>query len=342
MKKKAKLAGVATIAFLFAGCQNTENIATDENIEPVKEESQGENTSSDEEVQETKENNDQNSPTHEKESAEDNADVYGETQATPNYFIDTHTYSTKTDFLTAFSIEREENQDFSPAERLKTSLIENDPTAQGILDSLSEITVDWPTLYINFNVEDPQLSTTSAISGLFYDSLFGISDLYGIEEIVFSNPDGERNITVAERLVDAPIVIEDERERGLSRGYYTIYDTDLEETLFLSGGELEEPVATDNGEPFTFPETLEAMSAVEKEDAFYASAIVEGLEIGSASLKNGVATVQYTMDEEIITEADRIVFDRAIQLAALDFHAREVRLINDTLQEISMYPLVGQ
>lgn len=374
MKKKTKFVGIAAITFLLAGCQDAENEESNQNTQPVEEESQSEGTSDDKEVRETEGNNNQNSndmDTDENEdtnnnnedfgkdsnkdsdnndteqestneSTDNDSDIYGETQVTSNYFIDSHTYSAKTEFLTAFSIKRKGNQDFSPTERLETSLIENDPTAQDILGTLSNITVDWPTLYIKFNAEGTQLSTTTAISSLFYDSLLGISDLYGIEEIVFSNPDGERSITVAERMVDQPIIIEDERERGLSRGYYTIYDKELEQTLFLSGGELEEPVANENGEPLSFPETVEAMSTVDKEGAFYASAMVEGLEVDSASLKNGVAAVQYTMDEKVVTEADRIVFENAIQLAALDFHAWKVRLINDTSQEIITYPLVGQ
>jgi hypothetical protein len=114
------------------------------------------------------------------------------------------------------------------------------------------------------------------------------------------------------------------------------------ETLFLSGGELEEQVVDENGEPLSFPEMVESMHTVDREDAFYASAIVEGIELVHASIENGHATVHYSMDEDIVTEADRIVFENAIQLAALDFHAWEVRLINDTVQESVTYPLVGQ
>lgn len=132
----------------------------------------------------------------------------------------------------------------------------------------------------------------------------GISGLYGIEEVSFLNPNGEEDIIVAESPIDQPILIE--KERGLTRGYYTIYDEDSEQTFFLPGGVLEEQVENESGEPLTFPETIDAMGSVKSED--------------------GVATVQYTMDEELVTEFDQIVFENAIQLAALDFHAAEVHL----------------
>ncbi|MFP3648272.1 hypothetical protein, partial [Paraburkholderia sp. SIMBA_054] len=91
-----------------------------------------------------------------------------------------------------------------------------------ILESYAELTVDMPKLKVKFIEQDGgALSTTSAQTTFFYGSLFGISDLYGIEEIVFTNPEGEENFTVAQRLVDKPLIVEE--ERGISRGYYTIY-----------------------------------------------------------------------------------------------------------------------
>ncbi|MCP3032482.1 hypothetical protein LF817_14235 [Halobacillus sp. A1] len=147
-------------------------------------------------------------------------------------------------------------------------------------------------------------------------------------------------MTVAERAVDETTSVKDERD--FTRGYYTMYDEELEETLFLPGGELEEPVVNENDEPLSFPETIEAMGSIENRDAFYSSAIVEGIQIVDSSITNGVATVQYTMDEDIVTEADQVVLENAIQLAALDFHAWEVVIMNDTLMESSTYPLIGQ
>ncbi|MGD7024659.1 hypothetical protein ACQCVK_18915 [Rossellomorea vietnamensis] len=348
MKKITRIAGMASIAFLLVSCQNSENGATGQDAETVDENSQDSAVTEDTDELETEgtseENSTEDEDTEEESSndddGDDNSDTYGGAQITPNYFIDSHPYDTGTEFLTAYTITREEGENLSPEERLKTSLIENDPSEQEILGSFTEISAEWPRLQVHFNVEGNQLSTTSAQTTLFYDSLVGISDFYGIEEINFTNPDGEEDIIVAQSPIDKPIIIKN--ERGLSRGYYTIYDKDTEQTLFLPGGDLDEQVENENGEPLSFPETVEAMGTVENEDTFYSSAIVEGLEIVSASLQNGNATVQYTMDEETITEADRTVFENAMQLAALDFNAWEIRLVNDTAQEIRTYPLVGQ
>jgi hypothetical protein len=348
VKKITRIAGMASIAFLLVSCQNSEDGAADQDTETVDENSQNEAVTEDTDELATEGTNDENSTDQEdmeeessnEDDGDDNSDTYGGAQITPDYFIDSHPYDTGTEFLTAFTITREEEENLSPEERLKTSLIENDPSEQEILGSFTEISAEWPKLQVHFTEEGNQLSTTSAQTTLFYDSLVGISNLYGIEEITFTNPDGEEDIIVAQSPIDEPIIIKD--ERGLSRGYYTIYDKDTEQTLFLSGGDLDEQVENENGEPLSFPETVEAMGTVENEDTFYSSAIVEGLEVVSASLENGNATVQYTMDEETITEADRTVFENAMQLAALDFNAWEIRLINDTAQEIRTYPLVGQ
>ncbi|MGM0845034.1 MAG: hypothetical protein ACQEUT_08660 [Bacillota bacterium] len=345
MKKIIKIAGMASIAFLLISCQNSENGATGQGDEQVDENSQDAAVTEDADELETEGTSDENSTEEEdmeEESSneDEDSDTYGGAQITPNYFIDSHPYDTGTEFLTAYTIKREAEENLSPEERLKMSLIENDPSEQEILGSFTEISAEWPKLQVHFNEEGNQLSTTSAQTTLFYDSLVGISNLYGIEEISFTNPDGEEDIIVAQSPIDKPIIVKD--ERGLSRGYYTIYDKDTEQTLFLPGGDLDEQVENENGEPLSFPETVEAMGTVENEDRFYSSAIVEGLEVVSASLENGNATVQYTMDEENITEADRIVFENAMQLAALDFKAWEIRLINDTAQEIRTYPLVGQ
>ncbi|MFC3418658.1 hypothetical protein ACFOLA_04100 [Salinicoccus hispanicus] len=374
MKSLVGMVGVIFVALLLSGCQDTENEAVDQNVDAVDESSQdgvsseGEeavedseenkneetqeepsggsssSTSNDEQSEETEENNDGNSDSEEveeessDEAAGNHSDDYEDVQMTPYYFIDSHTYLTETDYLTAYSISRDETQGSSLGDRLEQSLKESDPSEQEILASFTNMTVEWPELTVNFNEEGTHLSTTSAQTTFFYESLFGISNLYGIEEITFTNPDGEEDISVAQRLVDAPMIIEE--ESGLARGYYTIYDVDLEQTVFIPGGQVGEQIADEAGEPFSFPETVEAMATVDSEGASHDSAIVEGLEVVETSFEDGVATVQYTLDEEIGTEADRIVFENAIQLAALDFKAREVRLINDTLQESVTYPLI--
>lgn len=257
------------------------------------------------------------------------------------YVLHSHLIDEDQAFYTAFSINRNESEEVKLLEeQLLNSLAESDPSEQDILNSYTDLSVESQKLTVQFNEEGNHLSTTTAQTTLFYDSLFGISDLYGIKEIVFLHPDGGTDIIVAEREVNDPLVVEE--ERGATRGYYTVYDEALEETLFLSGGALEEQVVNEAGELLSFSETVEKMATIDKEDAFYASAVVKGIDIVNATLGNGMASVQYTMDEDMVTEADRVVFENAIQLAALDFHASKVELVNDTLQEHVRYPLIEE
>ncbi|SES41217.1 hypothetical protein [Salipaludibacillus aurantiacus] len=364
MKKMTEIAGCISAAFLIVGCQNSEDGSEDLNDESVDESSADEyNLDENEELENNGEENgsnenkgeeslteaDENGNKENEEDAidetdENDSDAYAGTQETPDYLIGSQYIEAEVDgivqFYTAFSIKRDGDEQLSHEESIEMSLNDGDLSEQDILSSYADISVEWPKLHIHFNEDGNELSATSAQSGLFYDSLLGISDLYGIEEVLFFNPEGENDIIVAERGIDEPLIVQN--ERGLTRGYYTIYDEDLEETLFLAGGELDEQVEDESGEPLSFPETVEAMHSIDREDAFYSSAIVEGMEIVNSSMENGIATVQYTAEEEVVTEADLIVFENAMQLAALDFHAWEVRLINDTTKELITYPLVGQ
>ncbi|MBM7621623.1 hypothetical protein JOC95_003512 [Bacillus tianshenii] len=370
MGKMTKISGLFTAAFLIAGCSssgeetnsqtadpaenetvvsqeingNTEenaedNVESDVNIdteEGTSDDGDAENVDASEET--GKSNEEETGTSNEKGS---DTEVYGGAQLNPNYFIDTKVINQPDRFYIAYAIDRdrEKEQMGPPEQRLETSLFNNDPSEQDILSSYADLTLERPNLYVEFNQEGNELAATSAQSLLFYESLFGISDFYGVEYITFLNPDGEQRITVAERTVDDTIVVKN--ERGETRGYYAVYDKELEETLFIAGGELGEQVVNESGEPLSFPETIEKMRSVEA-DMFYSSAIVEGIEIVNSSITNDVAKVQYTMDENEVTDADRTVFENAIQLAALDFHAWEVELINDTLKESRTYPLVGQ
>lgn len=150
----------------------------------------------------------------------------------------------------------------------------------------------------------------------------------------------KKDIIVAERSVTNPIVVKDERD--FTRGYYTVYDKESEATFFLPGAELEEQIVNENDEPLSFPETIEAMGTINNEDTFYGTAIVDGIKVVDTSIKKGVASVKYEMDEDKVTADDRTVFEKAIQLAALDFNAQEVELRNDTFKENNTYPLIEQ
>ncbi|MCM3620121.1 hypothetical protein M3936_21385 [Sutcliffiella horikoshii] len=360
MGKMTKIAGLIVFAFLITGCQSSGEVinsqtsedsenesaesvesndgSTEDNVESDNNTDAEDGTSGDGNVENEADTSDEAGNSNGDES---NTDVYAGAQLNPNYFIDTQVINQPDRFYIAYAIDRdrEKEQMIPPEQRLEMSLFNNDPSEQDILRSYTDLTADWPNLYIEFNQEGNELAATSAQNRLFYESLFGISALYGVEYITFLNPDGEQRITVAERTVDDTVVVKD--ERGPTRGYYAVYIKELEKTFFIAGGELDEQVVNESGEPLSFPETIEKMRSV-KADMFYSSAIVEGIEILDSSITNGVATVQYTMNEDIVTEADRIVFENAIQLTALDFHAWEVKVLNDTLKESNTYPLIGQ
>ncbi|AJD89580.1 hypothetical protein JMA_02630 [Jeotgalibacillus malaysiensis] len=163
MYKIIKIAGVAFIALLLASCQNNENEATEQDMQPADEDTQQEESSIDQ--QETE--NDPLEKEEEESEADSGSDSYEETEASPDYFIDTYIYSGETEFFTAFTINREEDQSTSPEERLKKSLVENDPSEQGILRSFTEMMVEWPRLQVHFTEEGNQLSTTTAQSNFF-------------------------------------------------------------------------------------------------------------------------------------------------------------------------------
>lgn len=322
MREVTAMAGMVSLAFLLIGCQSSGdelNVQDQETVETV-----------DRELEEREMENDENGGSDNDDS--DETSDYETIEAEKRYSIQTHLVDEDPAFYTAYSINRDENG------TLENSLVESDPSEQEMLSAYADLSVESQELTVQFNSEGNELATTSAQTALFYESLFGVSDLYGMKEIVFLNPDGETDIIVAEREVNEPLNVEE--ERGATRGYYTVYDEALEETLFLSGGAVEEQVLNDEDELLSFSETVEKMTTIDQDGAFYDSAIVEGIEIVDARMDNGVASVQYTMEEEIVSEADRTVFENAIQLAALDFHASEVELLNDTLQERVLYSLI--
>ncbi len=307
------------LVFLVAGCQGSNDELNGQNQDTIETE-EGE---------------------LEELDTESEALEYKKIEVDERYVLNTHLIDEDQAFYTAFSINRNESEEIDSLEKqVINSLTDSDPSEQDILSSFTSLSLESRELTIQFNEEGSQLSTTTAQTTLFYDSLFGISDLYGIKEIAFINPDGGTDIIVAEREVNKPLVVEEEREP--TRGYYTVYDEALEETLFLAGQALEEQVVNEEGELLSFSDTVYKMGIIDEEGAFYASAVVKGIDIVNATLVNGRASVQYTMDEDIVTEADRVVFENAIQLAALDFQASKVELVNDTLEEHVIYSLIEE
>ncbi|GAF12395.1 hypothetical protein JCM19045_1592 [Bacillus sp. JCM 19045] len=79
------------------------------------------------------------------------------------------------------------------------------------------------------------------------------------------------------------------------------------------------------------------MSTVAEQD-HYESVMYEGLMIEEARLTDDVATVQYTVESEG-TEEERIRFEQGVQLTAIEFSPKELRLVNNTEGMTSVFPL---
>lgn len=83
------------------------------------------------------------------------------------------------------------------------------------------------------------------------------------------------------------------------------------------------------------------MDTIDGASGSLSSAIIEGIEVNEAFLVDGTATIHYTVNEETVSETDQIVFERALQLTALDFHADELHVMNETKNIKSVYSLLN-
>lgn len=231
MKKMIKTMGMISVAFLIAGCQNTEEETNTQNadaesIEVTENDTENNQNDNIEEASENDNNSDgqvesETVDENENQASDEESDVYSGGPASPNYFIQTHPFEHDAQYYTAFSIQRGGGSEkLESEERLLTSLVESDPSGQDIIDSYADLSMDWPNLTIHFSADESDMSTTTSQSVQFFDTLFGVIDYYGIDEVTFLNPDGEENITLAERTIDEPVTVQE--ERGLTRGYYTI------------------------------------------------------------------------------------------------------------------------
>lgn len=100
------------------------------------------------------------------ETNDDESMTYAGTQETSNYFIGSHYVESKEDDIiqsyTVFSIIRDGEQSLAYTNRIERSLIHEDPSAQDILNSYTDLAADWPKLDIYFKEKGNELSTTSA------------------------------------------------------------------------------------------------------------------------------------------------------------------------------------
>ncbi|WP_077602976.1 hypothetical protein [Oceanobacillus sojae] len=138
---------------------------------------------------------------------------------------------------------------------------------------------------------------------------------------------------------EEPVEIEQESNRG----YYVIPSEESErgEYTYISGSEAGEQIYSEDDELFDFGQTIEAMTTTENDDGSYHSGIYEGVEIEEATIDGNQAIVKYHINDD--TEASQQEmedFEQVLQLAALDFQAEELEIINETERIISAYPLL--
>lgn len=286
MEKISGFLSIMTLSFLIVGCQTAQEANESSNEEPIEE-------------NELEEENDHSNGTSESSDPSEETPTSEEEKEPRSFLLAAQHIQVETEdqveFTAAFSFERVE-EELSMNESLTKSLIEADLSEQDILDTYVDIEVEGSELHLYFNEDDNNLAATSAQSRMFFDSLFAISDMFGMSEVFFYNPDGELDITVAD----------------------------------------------ENGEPLSFQATIETMKTIDGESGGHSLAIIEGIEVKEATFENGIAMVDYTVHEEEVSEADQIVFERAMQLTALDFHADELHLMNETTQVKLILPLLNE
>ncbi|MFK3937615.1 hypothetical protein ACI2JA_08890 [Alkalihalobacillus sp. NPDC078783] len=362
MRKYMKISAFISVFALAVACNTSADTDTQEQNEPTQDESQ-------QEVTETTESDkdDEQAPESEAESDDDNEEngdstegdeaetsdeepvetedlavseeennedeEYTEEQVRGGYLIYTEVLEGQ-DLVYSFVRTPE---DLSVEERFHQSLMESDQSQRELFSNVSDFELDGTTANFYYD-ENETLSMASSESSIFWSMLDEIGFRFGVEEANLFNQDGERGLQFAENEWNEPIEIESE----LNRGYYVItQETSNDgEPLYISGATAEEEMNDPNGEPFTFEQTLEAMTTVQENDGVYKTGLYEGLSIQEAEIEDGLATVRYElMRDEQAPEDERIQFEHVIQLAALDFQVNELQLINETDRVISIYPL---
>ncbi|MGN7313092.1 hypothetical protein ACTHQ4_18550 [Alkalicoccobacillus gibsonii] len=362
MRRYMKIGAFISVCALAVACNTSTDTNTPAQNEPTPDESQQaetETTESDEDDEEAPESdaesdndNEENVESNEDDevetsneepvetedlavSEEENIDdeEYTEEQVSGGYLIYTEVLEGQ-DLVYSFVRTPE---DLNVEDRFHQSLMNSDQSQQELFSNVYDFELDGTTANFYYDVNET-LSMASSESLIFWSMLDEIGFRFGVEEANLFNQDGERGLQFAENEWNEPIDIENKPNRG----YYVLTEETSNdgEPLYISGAVAEEETNDPNGEAFTFEQTLEAMTTVQENDDLYQTGIYEGLTIQEAELEDGLAMVRYevTRDEQA-PEEERIQFEHVVQLVALDFQAKELQLINETDQVISIYPL---
>ncbi|MFD1067835.1 hypothetical protein [Oceanobacillus locisalsi] len=341
MKKIGVVFGLFLFSFVLAACNNTnETDSADET--PSNNEADSE-----EDVNETESNNPEEGAASdenpaENEEANDHSDneaeeqEYTEEQVSGDYLIHAE-WLDGTDLLLYFTRTADE---MTREERIHQSLMESDPSQRDLFSATTNFEVDGTEANLYFN-EDDDLSMASTESAMFWEALNEIGFRYGLDEFNLFNQDGERGLVFAENQWQDPVDIEQEPNRG----YYVMSpeETERGEHTYISGAVAEEEIFAEDGELLDFGQTVEAMTTATNDDGSYRSGIYEGLEIEEARIDEDQATVTYHINDGAeASQQEREDFEQVLQLAALDFQVEELKLVNETDQVISVYPLLEE
>ncbi|WP_080874444.1 hypothetical protein [Oceanobacillus timonensis] len=305
MKKIGVVLGLFLICFVFAACNNTNE--TDSTDATESNDAEGDAVSDD-----AAENNEEGIEQDNEAEEQD----YTEEQVSRDYLIYGE-WLEGTDLLLHFT---RTTDDLTREERLHQSLMESDSSQRNLFSATTKFEVDGTQANLYFN-EDDDLSMASTESAQFWEVMNEIGFRYGLDAFNLLNQDGERGLTFAENHWEEPIEIEQEPNRG----YYVMNPekTEQGEHTYISGAVAGEETYTD--------------------DEDYYSGIYEGLEMEEAMIDGNQATVKYRIDEGTeASQQEREDFEQVLQLAALDFEVEELKLVNETDQVISVYPLLEE
>lgn len=339
MKKMRAVSMLACFSLALVACSNDDDTDTAVDSAPNGEEG----TSTTEPIEDDDDSESNNGTDSDEDNDTDDANGINEADDAPDYTEEQVTG----DYL--IHLERSEelgvqlyftrtSGDMTRDQLLHESLQESDPSQRQLFSAVTDFEVDGAAANLYFN-EDDVLSMASTESNQFWEVLHEIGFRYGIKEINLFNQDGERGLTFAENTWEDPVEIEQEPNRG----YYVVAADSSEqgENTYVSGAVTEESIYGADDELLNFEETIEAMTTVENEDMPYHSGIYDGIEIEEATIDGSQAIVRYQVgDDAEASDQERQDFEQVLQLAALDFQVEELKIINETDQVISSYPLI--
>ncbi|GAA0339463.1 hypothetical protein ACFQ4Z_08180 [Oceanobacillus oncorhynchi subsp. oncorhynchi] len=341
MKKIGVVLGLFLFIFVLAACNNTNETDSEEET-PSNNEADSEEDGNETDSNKPEEDaaSDENPAENEEENNHSDNEAeeqdYTEEQVSGDYLIHAE-WLDGTDLLLYFTRTADE---MTREERIHQSLMESDPSQRDLFSATTNFEVDGTAVNLYYN-EDDDLSMASTESAMFWEALNEIGFRYGLDEFNLFNQDGERGLTFAENHWEEPVEIEQEPNRG----YYVMSpeETERGEHTYISGAVAEEEIAAEDGELFDFDQTIEAMATTTNDNGSYHSGIYEGLEVEEARIDGDQAVVTYHINDDAEpTQQEREDFEQVLQLTALDFQVEELRLVNETDQVISTYPLLNE